>query len=57
MPGATTLDRIMVAAVGALIAAFAFGAMSVLVTPALADDAAAKRDDDGFELVDEGRRR
>ena len=51
MPGATTLDRIIVAAVSLLIAAFAFGAMSVLVTPALADDTAGKRDDDAFELV------
>jgi hypothetical protein len=51
MPGSTTFDRIIVAAVSVLIAVFAFGAMSVLVTPALADDTAGKRDDDAFELV------
>ena len=51
MPGTTALDRIIVAGVSLLIAAFAFGAMSVLVTPALADDTAGKRDDDAFELV------
>jgi hypothetical protein len=54
MPGTTTLDRIIVAAVSLLIAAFALGAMSVLVTPALADDTAGMRDDDSFELVAKG---
>lgn len=53
MPGATTFDRLLVGAVSLLTAIFAFGAMSVLVTPAVADDTAGKRGggDDGFELV------
>jgi hypothetical protein len=51
MPGSTTVDRIIVAAVSFLIAAFAFAAMSVLVAPAMADDTAGVRDDDSFELV------
>lgn len=52
MPGATTFDRMLVAAVSLLTAIFALGAMSVLVTPAVADDTAGKRGgDDGFELV------
>jgi hypothetical protein len=54
MPGATTYDRIIVAAVSFLIAAFTLGALSVLVTPALADDRAGVRDDDSFELVAKG---
>ena len=51
MPGATTLDRIIVAGVTLLLAAFAFGAMSVLVSPALADDSVGKRDDGAVGLV------
>ena len=51
MPGATTLDRIIVAAVTLLLAAFAFGSISMLVSPALADDSVAKRDDGRAELV------
>ena len=51
MPGATTFDRAVVTAVGLLIAAFAFGAIAATATPALADQATGKRDDDAFELV------
>lgn len=51
MPGATKLDRIIVAAVSLLIAAFALSAMSVLVKPAFADDPVGMRDDDAVELV------
>jgi hypothetical protein len=54
MPGATTLDRIIIAAIGVLVAAVTVGTMSVLVTPAMADDATGARDDDGFELVTKG---
>ena len=54
MPGATTLDRIIIAAIGLLVAAVTVGTMSVLVTPAMADDATGARDDDGFELVTKG---
>ena len=52
MPGQSTLDRILVAAVTMLAAAFAFGAMSAYASPASADQTAGgKRDDDAFELV------
>ena len=51
MPGATTLDRIIVAAVTLLLAAFAFGSISVLVSPALADDSVGKRDEGAVGLV------
>lgn len=54
MPGSTTYDRIIVAAVSFLIAAFALAAMSALVAPAMADETAGVRDDDSFELVAKG---
>ena len=54
MPGATTLDRLIVAAIGVLVAGLAVGTLSVSVTPALADDATGARDDDAFELVAKG---
>jgi hypothetical protein len=55
MPGATTFDRIIVAAVAVLIGAFTLGALGPLVTEASGDDVSGKRDDDGVEvaLVDE----
>jgi hypothetical protein len=51
MPGATTFDRIVIASVSLLIAVFTFGAFSAAATPALADDASGKRDEDGLEVV------
>jgi hypothetical protein len=51
MPGATTLDRIIVLAVSTLIALFTFGTVSALVTTSVADDASGMRDDDARELV------
>ena len=54
MPGATTLDRLIVAAIGVLVAGLAVGRLSGSVTPALADDATGARDDDAFELVAKG---
>jgi hypothetical protein len=50
MPGATTFDRILVIAVGALIALFTFGTVSTLVTSATADDVNVTRDDDAVEV-------
>ena len=51
MPGATTRDRIIIAAVAVLIGAFTLGALGPLVTPASGDDVAGKRDDDAVEVV------
>jgi hypothetical protein len=54
MPGASTFDRTVIAAVGLLIAVFTLGMMAAPATPAHADDATGKRDDDAFELVTKG---
>jgi len=50
MPGATTLDRIIVAAVAVLIAAFTLGSLGPLVSPASGDEVAGTRDDDAAEI-------
>jgi len=50
MPGTTTLDQIIVAAVAVLIAAFTLGTLGPLVSPATGDDVAGKRGGDGAEI-------
>src|SRR5688500_15809283 len=45
MPGATKFDRILIVAIGALLALFMFGTMSAMVTSASADDATGRNDD------------
>ena len=45
MPGATTFDRILIVAIGALLALFMFGTVSSMVTSASADDASGRNDD------------
>jgi hypothetical protein len=50
MPGATKFDRILIVAIGALLALFMFGTVSAMVTSASADDASGKRNDDAVEI-------
>jgi hypothetical protein len=50
MPGATTFDRILVIAIGTLIALFTFGTVSTLVTSATADNVNVNRDDHAVEV-------
>src|SRR5687767_5215106 len=50
MPGATKFDRILIIAIGALLALFMFGTVSAMVTSASADDASGKRNDDAVEI-------
>jgi hypothetical protein len=51
MPGATTFDRIVVAAVAVLIGAFTLGALGPLVTEASGDNVNGVRDDDARDVV------
>lgn len=50
MPGATTFDKLIVAAVAVLIAAFTLGALGPMVSQAIGDDVTGKRDDDAVEV-------
>lgn len=50
MPGATTLDKLIVAAVALLIAAFTLGAAGPLITQASGDDVTGNRDDVATEV-------
>jgi hypothetical protein len=51
MPGATTVDRIIVVAVMVLIGAFTLGALGPLVTQASGDNVNGVRDDDAPDVV------